>query len=123
MSYIANDPESYEGKVVGTGQCVAFVQAASGAPITSMWQQGISVKGNGLQLPSGVAIATFNADGKYANKMDGTSHGAIYIGQDATGIQVWDQWAGQPVHKRTIRFQASDKVKPVNNGNFYWVVE
>ena len=27
MSYLARQPETYVGKIVGTGQCVAFVQA------------------------------------------------------------------------------------------------
>ena len=30
---------------------------------------------------------------------------AIYLYQDARGIWVYDQWQGQPVHKRLIRFE------------------
>lgn len=38
----------------------------------------------------GTAIATFDPSGKYGNHTDGRSHAAIYLGQDATGIQVLD---------------------------------
>ena len=45
MAYIATAPESYQGQVVGSGQCVAFVQQASGAPLTANWSQGDLVRG------------------------------------------------------------------------------
>jgi len=123
MTYIAQDPESYKGKVVGTGHCVPFVQKASGAPITSNWKRGVKVKGNASIL-EGTAIATFDVNGKYTNSMDGTSHAAIYVGQDAVGLQVWDQWKTQPVHERTIRFQGgADGVKPVNDGDAFYVID
>src|SRR5579863_8930857 len=95
MAYIAQDPESHQGTVVGSGQCVAFVEQASGAPLTSSWHCGDKVRGNST-IQKGTAIATFDANGKYTNSTDGTSHAAIYIGQDAVGLQVWDQWTGQP---------------------------
>jgi hypothetical protein len=122
MAYIAQTPEKYKGRAVGSGQCVAFVQAASGAPLTSAWKQGSKVRAG--SIPKGTAIATFNAAGKYTNSTDGTSHGAIYIGQDEVGVQVWDQWKGQPVHQRTIRFQGGAAgVKPVNDGDAFYVIE
>lgn len=69
-------------------------------------------------------IATFDANGKYTNSTDGTSHAAIYVGQDAAGLQVWDQWTAQPVHQRTIRFQGGAAgVKPVNDGDAFYVIE
>ena len=40
MAYIATAPETYQNTVVGGRQCVAFVKQASGAPLTSAWQQG-----------------------------------------------------------------------------------
>jgi hypothetical protein len=121
MPYIAQDPQSFAGKVVGTGQCVAFVQAASGAPFTGLWTRSVKVRG--APVATGTAIATFDANGKYANKTDGSSHAAIYVGQDAVGIQVWDQWLGQPVHPRTIRFQAgAPGVHPVNDGDAFYVI-
>jgi len=123
MAYIANNPQSYQGQAVGTGQCVAFVEQASGAPHTSLWQRGALAKAN-PNIQSGAAIATFNSAGVYTNSTDGTSHAAIYIGQNAAGLQVWDQWTGQPVHQRTIRFHGgAPGVKPVNDGDAFYVVE
>ena len=123
MPYIARNPQGYDRKAVGTGQCVAFVQAASGAPNTSVWKKGKLVKGE-QAIAAGTVIATFSADGKYTNSLDGTSHAAVYVKQDGNGILVWDQWAGQPVHQRWIRFQGGAAgVKPVNNGDFFYVVE
>ncbi len=122
MSYIASDPASYAGEVVGSGQCVAFVEAAANAPNTALWNSGIKVRG--AFLAAGTAIATFNALGKYTNSLNGTSHAAIYISQDAVGIQVWDQWKGQPVHQRTIRFQGgAPGVRPVNDGDAFYVID
>jgi len=60
MSYVAPHPEQYAGQVVGDGQCVAFVKASSGAPVTSMWKRGQKVKGNNVS--KGTAIATFDPD-------------------------------------------------------------
>jgi hypothetical protein len=123
MAYIASDPSNYQGQAVGSGQCVAFVQQAAGAPLTSSWKRGALVKGNPT-LSAGTAIATFSAAGLYTNSMDGSSHAAIYMGEDAAGLQVWDQWKGQPVHQRTIRFQnGAAGVHPVNDGDAFYVIE
>jgi hypothetical protein len=119
MAYIAASPATYSGQAVGTGQCVAFVQKASLAPLTAQWKQGALVKGN-TSIAVGTAIATFDPNGTYGNHTDGSSHAAIYTGQNAAGLQVWDQWLGQPVHQRTIRF---GQPKPVNDGNKFYVIE
>lgn len=120
MAYIAGAPESFEGKVVGSGQCVAYVQEASGAPVTASWVQGSKVRGNGF-VTRGTAIATFDAGGKYPNHASG-NHAAIFLSQDEGGIWVYDQWAGQPVHKRHIRFKHGSG-SPSNDGDAYSVVE
>jgi hypothetical protein len=123
MAYIAANPANYAQQVVGTGQCVAFVQKVSGAPVTAQWTRGQLAKGNAT-IAQGTAIATFNVAGKYTNSLDGTSHAAIYVSQNSSGIIVWDQWTGQPVHQRTIRFQGTAPgVKPVNNGDDFYVIE
>jgi hypothetical protein len=101
--YIAQRPQAFEGRVVGTGHCVALVQAAAGAPQTAAWQRGATVYGN-ADVARGTAIATFEADGGYRNASG--SHAAIYLHQDERGLWVYDQWQGQPVHKRLIRFEA-----------------
>lgn len=120
MSYVAPSPEQYAETVVGNGQCVAFVKAASGAPATPAWSQGVQVRGGGAA--KGTAIATFDPDGTYGNHTDGRSHAAVYISQDATGLQVWDQWTGQPVHQRTIAFRGGVG-KRVNDGDAFYVIE
>ena len=123
MPYIARNPQGYDGKAVGTGQCVAFVQAASGAPNTGGWKPGKLVKGDPA-IALGTVIATFSSAGEYTNSLDGTSHAAVYVKQDAKGILVWDQWKGQPVHQRWIRFQGgAPGVKPVNDGDAFYVVD
>ena len=104
MPYIASKPESFKDQVVGDGQCVAYVKAASGAPATSQWKEGAKVKG--ASLAKGTAIATF-VNGKYPNNESG-QHAAIYIKQDAAGIEVWDQWKGQAVHTRKIAFKGGN---------------
>jgi hypothetical protein len=122
MPYVAAQPETYAGQVVGTGQCVAYVKTSSGAPQTALWQPGGKVKGDAT-IARGTAIATFDAAGQYTNSTDGTSHAAIYVGQDAVGLQVWDQWMGQPVHLRTIRFQGGGPgTKPVNDGDAFFII-
>lgn len=118
--YIAKLPlDPYIGQVIGSGQCVAFVQRFTGAPLTHLWKQGQLVKG-ATSLPPGSAIATFDVDGTYGNHTDGRSHAAIYLGQDDTGLQVMDAWLKQPVHRRTIFF--GHKL-PVNDGNLFFLIE
>ena len=127
MSYIANSLKvrTYMGKSVGNGQCVALVHAVVNVPPSSLWHRGDVVKGN-TSLPIGTIIATFDADGSYGNHTNGTSHAAIYLGQNGTGIQVLDQWHGhngsKPVHERTIYFHAGYKAK-VDDGDQFYVVQ
>jgi hypothetical protein len=123
MAYKADiaQVEKLVGTVVGTGQCAVLVQQVAGAPATRAWKQGKKVKGD-LLITKGVAIATFNTSGKYPNKMDGSSHAAIYISQTVVGIDVYDQWLKQPVHKRTIRFR-NNVGFAVDDGDRFFVIE
>jgi hypothetical protein len=99
MSYIARTPESFEGKEVGNGQCVAFVKAASGAPASSTWKKGEAVLGN-VRLDAGTAIACgWDDHDRYPNARTG-NHAAIYISQIGDQIEVWDQWSGEKVKRR-----------------------
>lgn len=121
MARIAHNPEQYQGRVVGSGQCVALVQHAAGVGHTSTWSPGTRVKGAGLgAISSGTAIATF-IGGIYPNQAHG-NHAAIYISHDDHGIRVWDQWRGHPVSQRTIRYKSGDN-DPSNDGDFYYVIE
>ena len=119
MAYIATKPDFYLGRVVGSGQCVAYVQQACKAPLTKKWKRGALVRGN-KDIKPGTAIATFSKDGVYENKTTGESHAAIYLAQNDKGILVLDQWLKQPVHNRIIR---EGGVKDVNNALKYYVIE
>jgi hypothetical protein len=121
MAWIAENPSNWAGARVGTGHCVVYVQRACGAPHTSQWRAGAKVRGHPSIAP-GTAIATFNPNGRYGNHTDGRSHAAVFIDQDAGGIMVWDQWTGQPVHQRVIRFRGGQG-KRVNDGDQFCIVE
>jgi hypothetical protein len=97
-----------------------FVQTCTVIPHTSVWRRGSLVRGHHCE--PGTAIATFGHTGRYENKLDGTSHAAIYASQDDNGIHVWDQWVGMPVHKRLIHFRG-DTGDPMNNGDCFHVIE
>lgn len=119
MSYVAVEPKAYKGKTVGNGQCVAFIQQSAAAPHTSRWHKGAKVRGS--NTPAGTAIATFE-DGKYINKTDGSSHAAILLEILDNGLLVLDQWGGQAVHERIIRYKAGEGT-PNNDGDAYFVIE
>lgn len=75
--YVADNPERWAGQPsVGTGECVALVQQATGAPHSTQWRRGEQVQGN-TDIPRGTAIATFDSNGR------NTGHEAIYLGQNA----------------------------------------
>lgn len=132
MPFVSTNPRKYADTSVGSGQCVAYVQAAALTGVTRNWRRGQQVRG--AQLAVGTAIATFDAAGRYANDTHGKSHAAIYLGQTAAGIQVLDQWVehkrlpdgttekhAHPVSERTISFMP--KSRPVNDGRNYYVIE
>ncbi len=128
--YVAVNPLQWIGPVsVGSGECVALVQRAAGAPQTGKWHRGKLVRGD-YTIPRGTIIATFDADGRYGNHTDGTSHAAIYLGQDEKGIYVIDQWnersGGNIIGHHTPREHLipwKDPTRPaVDQGEYYYVV-
>lgn len=119
MAYICSNPATYRGRVVGNGECVRFVQTCAGAPSAATWRPGRQIKGAD-HIATGTAIATF-IDGVYPNGRTG-NHAAIYVSHDDRGIVVWDQWRGQAVHQRTIRYKEGD-TDPSNDGDFFYVIE
>ena len=121
MTWTAARPEDYSGKVVGNGHCVAFVRESSGAPHTSEWRRGPQVRFLPGKDQRGLAIATFDTDRRYGNHTDGRSHTAILVVRLDDGLLVWDQWLGQPVHQRTIRFRGGQG-DAANDGDAYHVI-
>lgn len=125
MPHVANiqKAQSLIGQLVGNGQCVSFVHHVVQIVPASLWKEGAKVRGDRTIAP-GTVIATFDPNLGYGNHTDGRSHAAIYLGQDALGIHVLDQWKGhrpQPVHKRTIRFKAGHGLKCDDGDQFYVV--
>ncbi len=128
--YVGDNPRQWIGqRQVGNGECVALVQRATGAPRTSEWRQGPLVQGD-MNIAPGTAIATFDSNGRYVNDSGGTSHAAIYLGQDEHGIHVVDQWNirshGLIVdrhlpHERIIRF-SNPRAQTIDQGGSYYVV-
>lgn len=100
---VAGSYSQYLGTSVGSGQCVALVQAADpSVGLTATWREGEAVS-SASNLAPGTVIATFGSNGTYTNSLDGSSHAAIYQSTNADGsINVIDQWTGQPAHERTI---------------------
>lgn len=132
MPFVSMNPRKYADTSVGSGQCVAYVQAAAQTGVTRNGRRGQQVRG--AKLAVGTAIATFDQQGRYANDTHGKSHAAIYLGQTATGIRVLDQWVekkrlpdgtiekhAHPVSERLISFAA--KTRAVNDGRNYYVIE
>ena len=122
MSFIATQPASYLGTVVGDGHCVAYVRAAANVPPTAQWRAGEPVWRQLDTLDPGTAIATFDPQGQYANNTDGSSHAAIFLGPDVNGFAVYDQWKLHPVARRVIR--AKGGVGPAcDDADAYQVIE
>ena len=112
---------NFIGRTAGNGQCVALVRAINpGLGFTASWVRGEPVRGN-TDLQPGTVIATFNANGRYTSATDGSSHTAVYLSQDSKGIQVLDQWRGQPAAVRTIPWTNPNGTK-ADNGNHYYTV-
>jgi hypothetical protein len=121
--YVATRPEAFQGRVIGGGYCVDFVKMAAGVPLTAAWREGATVRGN-PNIEPGTAIATFGSDGSYTSESG--NHAAIYLYQDDRGIWVYDQWQGQPVHKRLIPFEGGSGAKrgsKSNDGKRFAVIE
>lgn len=118
---VAQNWDAFAGQSVGSGQCVALVQAADPAVgLTRTWAQGQQVQGNASLVP-GTIIATLNGQGQYANATDGSSHAAIYLGQNAQGIQVLDQWSDHAAAYRTIPW-TNPSGRAANTGSAFYVV-
>jgi hypothetical protein len=122
LPHVADNPEQHLGKHVGESQhCVSLVKHAAGLGATPTWRRGKRVLGG--DVPSGTCIATFTADGRYANATDGSSHAAVLLEETPRGsLRVLDQWVGHPVAERVIR--DNQGVGPAaDDASRYYVVE
>ena len=116
--YQCSNAVDRQKRVIGDGNCVALIRSCSDAPHTSQWRAGQQV--TKTKMEAGTIIATFK-NGKYPNTSGW--HAAIFIEQDQTGIWVWDQWVGKPVHRRLIRFrETSEHAAAANTAQAYSVV-
>jgi hypothetical protein len=120
MSFVAQNPESKLNAVVGNGHCVAYVRAVTNLPSSSTWKAGGKVRGDS-SIVSGTAIATFEKDGSYADNPTG-QHAAIFVEATDEGLRVYDQWVGQPVSLRLIRFRNGQGSRS-NDGDAFSVIE
>jgi hypothetical protein len=131
MSYqVPDDPLKYVNWFhMGDGSCAQLPQKLlhGSMPLCQHWKRGDQVKGK--MLPRGTVIALFNSNGDYlgtrnfAKKHDvrGIAHTALYVGQDANGIDVVYQWtAGKRIVRRTYAFGGPTYE---HNGDNYYVVE
>lgn len=130
MPHVLQAPESYRGRAYrdgnGNTECVEFIKQTLDAPVTLSWRAGAKVQklGAGERDPiaKGTAIATFVA-GVYPQHGGTGKHAAIYLGQNADGIQVMDQWRSQgQVLPRTIPWVAR-RPGLSNDGNAFSVIE
>jgi hypothetical protein len=72
-------------------------------PLAAYWREGQPVRGDN-SIKAGTVIATF-VNGRYPD-LPTNNHAAIYMSQNAEGIQVIDQWSGKPMgaNYRTIKW-------------------
>jgi hypothetical protein len=108
------------GTVVANGHCLRHVQVVAGVTHSSSLRRGDPVRGS--SCAPGTVIGTFDEDGRYANATDGSSHVAILLAETDEGLLVVDQWQGQPVHERLIRFRDGEG-SAVNDASRYHIVE
>lgn len=118
--------QSYDGVAYlnekGNAECVEFIKQTLNAPQTKLWREGKKVTRGDMTIPIGAAIATF-VDGKYPQEGTTGKHAAIYLGQNALGIQVLDQFRRQGVVKpRTIKWTPSSH-NLSDDGNAFSIIE
>ena len=130
MPHILKVPEIYRNRSFpasdGTTQCVEFIKQTLNAPRTGAWSEGTKVKklsaGDKDPISKGTAIATF-VNRLYPQHGSTGKHAAIYLGQNAEGIQVLDQWEIQgKVLPRTIPWKPR-RPGLSNDGNAFSVIE
>jgi hypothetical protein len=90
-------------------------------PHTSEWQRGERCR-DVANFQPGVCIATFDPNGTYGNHEDGSSHAAFLLARTPDGLEVSDQWSGQPVHTRLIRYKGGEGLA-CDDGDAFHIIE
>ena len=130
VSYILANPDVYAKHSYrnssGNAECVEFIRQTLHAPATAQWREGMKVRRLNPEDPDpvrrGTAIATF-VGGKYPQSGNTGKHAAIYLGQNADGILVLDQWRSQGrVLPRTIYWKPR-RAGLSNDGSAFSVIE
>ena|SRR5690349_13546366 len=130
MAFVMRIPEF---QVMGPGKfkdrhgrtdAVTFVQQVAGAPHAGVWRPGKWIKeAQPGAIPPGVAIATFNSEGRFINDKLGC-HAAIYLTHDNHRILVLDQWPLQgEVRRRSILFDVKPDTERGADGKTFYVIE
>jgi hypothetical protein len=105
-------------------QCVGLVKTYSKCGATGDWHQGTLVK-DATDIRKGTAIATFDANGKYASKKKG-NHACFFIEfVGDLGFRVLEQHV--PPHRdriqqRVIRYQSGNHISPSDNANCFSII-
>jgi len=81
-------------------QCVSLTKHFTGLPCTDCWRAGPRVLGN--DIPRGVAIATFDENGRYPADVHQNSGIHLGIGDAPNTITILDQWPGHLARRRTL---------------------
>lgn len=105
MPYTARGKFLKQTLAMGNGQCVALVRELTGAPPSSLWNEGarlVDLLEENAFIQPGTAIATF-FNGRYPNWPHG-NHAALFLRWVENGIEVFHQWKGKAPHKRVLYF-------------------
>jgi RHS repeat-associated protein len=111
-----------DGKGNYKGQCVSLAKKETGIPATSTWHAGAAVQGN-EDIKPGTVIAAM----KDGEDWKGGGHVGLYVGQDANGLHMTDQFVthgDHPVATRTYAWEGhGDNPSVQSQGANYRVVE
>lgn len=108
----------------GRAECVQLLKSLMAAPRTLFWKEGRKLKASWDRIQPGTAIATF-IKGRYpqTGRGPGTKHAAIFLRATATGIYVFDQFAGRDdAQERFIPWHHPRDPRPSNNATAYSTV-
>lgn len=120
MAFIAADPHARLG--AEGGHCLPHVQRVAGVTHSSTLRRGARVLETD-DIPRGTVIGTFDANGRYANATDGSSHVAILLHRNDVdrSLLVVDTWIGKPVGERIIRDKGGSGPAADDSSRYYTV--